>query len=534
MAPVSLKITGRILRTPVFMILILLWIILVISLASSPQPLSLSPNLISGNGNVPQYQTSTITVLNGTNATVYSQTFNDYGKAETGWNVTYSISVFSGQMEVISSLQYAGITNGTGMVIYNVTGLQRDHLYEVTETVSYHGDEWANHTTPISTFTTHGVFSVSIVSGPVSITPVLSETSSSYFAIHVWKIPQNREENYTVKYGKTSGDNYIQAINWAQKGNFPDRLTNFTMTIQANIQTNFKYAGEPYYYSIGVISQNGSLAGASIFGSRVSTQAKMEDSAFLTFASLSIFLIIFSFYVCEYFSNPSKRVRKRGKVWRFFFGGTDLHYHQEISGRYGETLLTSVLISSPFVLITALTTYIFTTRIYGISPAIGVLISYSVASFMTVLFVSSLTVSAMRSRFRKFFVQISTKNDPFDPQVKINKNFFYAYFPSYLLTYFYMSLLTNFGWLSLFTSSSEIIDKVTVILYSINPLTYLWLLGVYLSKDIAVTGTSTFNPLASGLSPFSIFLIGSAWIILILVIPGVIFIKRERKAASNA
>ena len=47
-------------------------------------------------------------------------------------------------------------------------------------------------------------------------------------------------------------------------------------------------------------------------------------------------------------------------------------------------------------------------------------------------------------------------------------------------------------------------SMVTIILYGVNPLTYLWLLGSYFSKDITVTGTSTFTPSALGLSPAQI------------------------------
>ena len=76
-------------------------------------------------------------------------------------------------------------------------------------------------------------------------------------------------------------------------------------------------------------------------------------------------------------------------------------------------------------------------------------------------------------------------------------------------------------------------SKVTIILYGVNPLTYLWLLGSYFSRDLAVTGTSTFTPSALGLSPTTLLLIGSAWIMVILVIPGIIFRKREMEYSNN-
>ena len=92
-------------------------------------------------------------------------------------------------------------------------------------------------------------------------------------------------------------------------GNFPNHLVNFTMMNQANIQTNLNYTGEPYYYTIGVRSENGSIAGTAMFGSRVNSQAKMEDSVFLMFAGLSIFLILLFLYVTIYQSNADIRIK---------------------------------------------------------------------------------------------------------------------------------------------------------------------------------------------------------------------------------
>jgi hypothetical protein len=523
MALVSLKVTGRLLRSPVFIILIIFWLIMAISLASLSQPTSFYTSLISDNGNVPQYQTATITDLNGTNATVYSQTFNEYGDLEPGWNVSYSLSIFPDQKDIIVN-SYAGITDRDGMVIYNITGLQKNQSYSVSETVTYNGNEWANHTTDILTFVTHGTPSPSVVSGQVSITPVLSEASPSHFALHIWKIPQNRKENYTVQYGVSSGNNFVQAINWMVNGNLPDQLVNFTMVSQANIQTHLNFTGEPYYYTIGVRSENGSLAGTAMFGSRVSSQAKMEDSVFLIFAGLSLFLILIFLYVSTYLSNVFRKVIKNGKMRRFIFGKGDLPYRQEISGRYGEILLTSVLLSIPFILITAFVTYLFAIRIYGISLNPEILISYSAASFMTVLFTSSLTIVVLRSRIGKFLVKNEEKNTIPSKLVTV--------VPSYLLSLFYLSLLTGYGLLSLLSSSQQTLQKVTLALYSINPLTYLWLLGSYFSRDIAVTGTSTFNPSALGLSPLTLLLIGLVWVIIILVIPGIIFRKRERRQTT--
>jgi hypothetical protein len=526
MALLSVKVAGRLMKSPVFIILIIFWIIIALSLASVSQPASFYASLISDSGNVPQYQTTTITELNGTNATVYSQTFNEYGVAEQGWNVTYAISVFNGQKDTIVNSHYAGITDITGLVVYNITGLQKDQVYTVSETVGYRGYEWANHTASILTFATEGTPSSGVVSGQLSITPVLSDASPSHFSLHIWKIPQNGKANYTVLYGVYSGNSFGQAINLMVDGNFPNHLVNFTMMNQANIQTNLNYTGEPYYYTIGVRSENGSIAGTAMFGSRVSSQAKMEDSVFLMFAGLSIFLILIFLYVTIYQSNAFGKVIKSGRIRNFLLGKEDLHYPEEISGRYGEILLTSVLLSTPFILISALVAYLFSIRIYGISPGAGVLLSYTAASFITVLFATSLTVIVLRSRFGEFIVHNYAKKTMLSRLV--------TFVPGYLVTFFYLSLLTNYGMLSFLSSSQQIIQKVTLILYSVNPMTYLWLLGSYFSKDIAATGTSTFIPSALGLSPLTLLLIGLAWIIAILVIPWVIFSKREKAVIGAA
>ena len=525
LSSMSVKVAGRLMRSRAFIILIILWIIIALSLASVSQPASFYPSLISESGNVPQYQTVTITELNGTNATVYSQSFNEYGVGLQGWNVTYAISIFSGQNYTNINSHYAGITDSCGMVVYNITGIEKDQVYKVSETVHYKVNEWANHTATIVTFTAGETPPSGAASGQVSITPVLSDSSPSHFALHIWKIPQNVKENYTVLYGVYPGSSFEQAVNLMGDGNFPHHLENFTMVNQANIPTNLNYTGEPYYYTIGVRSENGSIAGTTMFGSKVSSQAKMEDSVYMVFAGLSIFLILVFLYINIYQSNESENVIKSERIRKFLFGKQDFHYPEEISGRYGEMLRISVLLSTPFILISALVAYLFSIIIYGISPGAGVLLSYMAASFITVLLATSLAVILLRSRFWKFIVKNYTKK-----KVLINMVIFV---PGYLVTLLYLSILTNYGLLSFLISSRQILQKVTFILYAVNPLTYLWLLGSYFSKDIAVTGTSTFTPSALGLSPTTLLLIGSAWVMVILVIPGIIFRKREMEYSNN-
>ena len=251
----------------------------------------------------------------------------------------------------------------------------------------------------------------------------------------------------------------------------------------------------------------------------------MEDSVYLVFAGLSIFLILSFLSVNIYQSNEFGNVTKSGRIRKFLFGKQDFHYPEEISGRYGEILLASVLLSTPFILISALVAYLFSIIIYDISPGAGVLASYTAASFITVLFATSLAVILLRSRFWKFIGRNYAKK-----KVLINM---VTFVPGYLVTLLYLSILTNYGLLSFFISSRQILQKVTIILYGVNPLTYLWLLGSYFSRDLAVTGTSTFTPSALGLSPTTLLLIGSAWIMVILVIPGIIFRKREMEYSNN-
>ncbi len=516
----SVKFAGRLLRSRVFIILIIFWIIIALLLVSVPQPASFYPSLISHSGNVPQYQTSTITELNGTNATVYSQTFNEYGIAEQGWNVTYAISIFNGQNHTTVHSHYAGITDSCGMVAYNITGIQKNQSYRVSETVHYRGNEWANHTATILTFATEGTPPSDAASEEVSVTPVISDSSPSHFALHIWKIPQNEKENYTILYGVYPGNRFVQAVTLMGDENFPHRLVNFTMVNQVNIQTNLNYTGEPYYYTIGVSSESVRIAGTTMFGSRVSSHAKMENSVFLMFVGLSIFLILVFLYINIYQSNVFRKAIKSKRIRKFLFGKQDFHYPEEILGRYGEILLTSVLLSTPFILISALVAYLFSIRIYGISPGAGVLLLYTAASFITVLFTTSLTVMALRSRFWEFIVRNYEK--------KTMRSRLVIFVPGYLVTFFYLSVLTNYGLLSFLSGTHQIIQKVTIILYSVNPLTYLWLVASYFSRDIPVTGTPTFTPSTLGLDPLTLLLIGLAWVIVILVIPGIIFRKRER------
>ena len=355
----------------------------------------------------------------------------------------------------------------------------------------------------------------------LSITPVLSTSNSRYFALHIWKIPENESENYSIVYGVASGNSLSTVYNWTQTGTFPNHLLNFSMKTQRNIQTPFDYVGEPYYYGVGVKSANGNIVRTVVFGSMVSNHSKMKDYEFLSFISLSVFLVFITSIVGIYLCITPKNAQKIGRIRKFLIRGVYRPKYSTSLERFKGTLSAALLLSVPFVLITSIVVYVSDKNFYGGAPDIAILLSYSLAAFMTSAFAASLTVLVIQSRLGNG-LRLFTDNVAGKTSTKI-----LAWISLYFIAYFYILLIINSEFLSFFINSTRAVEKLTIILYSINPLSYLWLLGSYLSKSLAANGLFTFDPSSISLSPTYIASIGITWIILLIILPWAIFKKRD-------
>ena len=93
-------------------------------------------------------------MTHGVNMTVYSQTFNLYGNPASGWDVNYNLSLISHGKNVHIASGFAGITNNSGMLRYNLTGVFNFNMYLLSETISNHDGNWANYSLTIVSFLT--------------------------------------------------------------------------------------------------------------------------------------------------------------------------------------------------------------------------------------------------------------------------------------------------------------------------------------------------------------------------------------------
>ena len=197
--------------------------------------------------------------------TVYSQTFTMYGKSASGWEINYSPYLTNREKNVRIESGNAGVTNSSGTVRYNLTEVFNFNTYLLSETVNNRDGNWANYSMVIVSFLNYSEPFLHPSLSPVSIIPVVSSNNPRYFAIHIWRIPQNNSENYSVVYGIAPGNSMFTVFNWTETGAFPDYLLNFSMKTQKNIQTSFNHTGEPYYYGVGVKNERGSTIRTVVF-----------------------------------------------------------------------------------------------------------------------------------------------------------------------------------------------------------------------------------------------------------------------------
>jgi len=526
MYPKRLGAAEKILKSPIFILIVILWILFSVSLVAVPQPNSFYTDFISASGKVPQYQSSVLISRQGSNITVYSQTFTMYGKSASGWEVNYSLYFTNEEKNVRIESGNAGVTNSSGMVRYNLTEVFNFNTYLLSETVNNRDGSWANYSMVIVSFLNYGGPYLHASLSPVSITPVVSSNNPRYFAIHIWRIPQNNSENYSVVYGIAPGNSISTVFNWTQTGAFPDHLLNFSMKTQKNIQTPFNYTGEPYYYGVGVKNERGSTIRTVVFGSIVSNDSKMEDFEFLSFVALSVFLVFLASYIGIYLCITPKNVRKSGKVIKFLTRGIYRPKCNTGLERFKVAMSSSLLLSVPFIFTTSIIVYIFSISFYGKTPDITTILSYSLAAFLTVAFAASLTLLLAQSMVGKI-LRLFIDNVQGKTSIKV-----LAIILLYSVTYLYFSLIGDLGILSLFVSSTKVVEKITVILYSVNPLSYLWLLGAYLSKSLSANGLFVFNPSSIFLGPIYIASIGMIWIILLIILPWAIFRKKDESKGT--
>ena len=217
----------------------------------------------------------------------------------------------------------------------------------------------------------------------------------------------------------------------------------------------------------------------------------------------------------------AKKFRKSGKVTKFLIRGIYRPKCNTGLERFKVAMSSSLLLSVPFIFITSTIVYIFSISFYGKTPDIATILSYSLAAFMTVAFAISLTVLVIESRLGKI-LRLFIEN--IEGKIAIK---FLALVPLYLVIFFYLGLISNWGLLSALISSQETVEKLTVIFYSLNPLSYLWLLGSYISKSLSVTGLFIFDPSSMFLNPLYIIFVGIIWVIMLIILPWAIFKKRD-------
>lgn len=518
MKNIVLSALKSVLKSRLFIVIISLWLVFTILIGIASQ------NAYSFayyyNGQLPNYQNTVITELNGTNLTVYSQTFNQFGQGAGGSFVHYSLILMPNetvQEQQTVSEGFAGATDNTGYVNYNISGILGNNFYFLKESVSIAGTSLIINSTTSINF----VGSQSGVPNPfsektISVTPVVDQADPSVYSLHIWKPKSVESDEISISYEA------YPSLTAFPNGPLPNRLATINITYEENVPTPFLVHGNLYYYWVNINYQSGELAGASLFTPLKTPSIESAHSLNFVFGISAIFIFLEAIVLASLLGTAEKPI-VLGKQRKALSVAAEFLSSPKRSEMFKNSVITTTLSFVPMVLITAALGSLFSLLAYRQAPPISDIIAYSLSSMLIGAIGASFTYIGLLTRFRPLFV----KNEKGDKRTKWSGRLLWSIV--FVWQYYFMILNLNGFIYPLIYNNSKDLTLNLIVSNIVNPSSYMWLVGEFISGNLFFVGTYSFVPSAFGLSLLLILVVGAIWFLIAVLLPFLLFRRTDLK-----
>jgi len=503
-------------KSRIFIMAFVFFAILVLGLSSLQQPVSFYSYSPSYGGVDSRYYTLASWSTNNTNLSVYSQTFNSYGRAVDHWNITYSISSSVDGNRVMASGE--GITNSTGFIKYNVSGLSAGQVYILQEKIWHNKSASVSYSANIISLLNVSDYERSNYLTTVFVRPVLTPNSNEY-SMFLWLPDRIYGGNYTVKYGSTTYN--FSNFAFATQNKMPGNITKLKVHLNymTVIRTDLPLAGPPQLYMVKIDNSHDEVVGFTFFAIRIEGVYKSILSSSFTFGIEVLFLMLYSRVFSEalYDTNPQNVSR----LSRFLFGKSIKWFMENKFSEQGMGVSLVVVLSLPILLVSVLFNFLLSQLLYHHTPPYTYGLSYFLGLLVVVMLSSSITVMLLSFRRRRAWKRGMPKGNS-----GRKRRYWITFAVTYALTYFYLYVNLD-GFFYLFFGNATMI-KLTLISNLVNPLSYLWLLSELLTRNLFIGDLFPFSPRAYGITPLVLLILGIFWVAVIVILPSIVSHRSQK------
>lgn len=512
-----LQAARKIMLSKFFLVAVLLWLLAAFLISVAGVGFSSSPD---GNPvGVQDSQTSSIFVLLGNDLVFYSQNFNAYGAGIPGTYVYYNLSGLQANSGSVASHitgGFAGKTNSTGFIGLNIPGAYANYQYYLD--VHYYNPE-NGFNQSATEFLSTSLIPQSVPQSTVAITPVKSSTDSGTYALHMWSMPGTHIENATLFYVKGSSFNGFISQNGTVRYQGSVPLGKMNLDGPVNIQTGIPAVGTPYYYLVGLNYSNGDNAGQTFLQTAASPIVKAQQNSGFIFGTSLLFVFFGTASLIPVFSTTIER--RPGRFDKFipevFPDNKDMKGESLFLKRICSTLIVSI----PFLFITAFFAYLSSTTGVGSSPGYGVLLFYSLSLLMIVMM-----AAAYVSILIGLGVIVPQTKDSAEYR-KFNRRLMISLIP------LYFPFLFGFQ-LNLYTLGTVFpIPSIVVLNNFIDPFMYPFLIFQRISGSLLIGRPYPFSPSVYGITTASILIMGAVWIAVWILLPFLVLRRQTVRKPLN-
>ena len=486
-----------------FLVALVIWILLTFMISVVSVGV-ISDSSYINSYSIPDSQISAIIHTNGTTINYYGQNFNEYGVGISGTHIYYNLSGTSqtngGELKHITG-RYAGTTDSSGFITFNISSLNPAYLY-------YLNLHAFNSATGYNASLTYFISQNSSGStrDAISLTPVRSTKDTGKFALHAFADPGSRYNNATVFFQKEPYLYYTDLAPHYFDYDQTVRLGEVTVSGEMNIQTPFNISGHPYFYGVGINATTGGTLSSTAFITLPTPVDEANEASGFIWGISALMGIMLSFLAVVLLMNqpPQSNSRKARKFIPHILQGID---PKRNASAFSTIIGASVIASIPIALVTVFFSELVSYSAYGYTIPAG-----SILTLLAGLLITLMMGSAYASILIASGIPMQVAPGSPDYKRKYAKALLYMTpLIAGVLIYIFMN--------SSFAPTSQI-DPVPVVLVNfIDPFGYISIILQKLNGSLLFTRPYSFDPSAYGVSYLSIMLVGILWIVLWVVLP---------------
>jgi hypothetical protein len=510
-------LTGNIIkffRSRMFIAIFLIWILL--SLGFS---FGLSVEHSAQFGNIHDVYISDSPIYKGNTTQVFTQIFNKYGCGIPNLYVNYTLCIFDGNGFKFQKYGYGGITNSSGYLDYNFTGVSDNQAYRFVESTKYNNKNYVNTQIYLPFISGSVNESCYDLKSDIFVTPVVDYQDHSDYAFHIWRIPSNTTDQISVYYkvfasNSELGYAFTQGLPSPSNQSSINLINNVSLKFSSNINTNFPVYGNVYYYFINFIGKSGNSEAECAFSTQYNSNSNSAYFSQLMISLFSVCLGVVTLFIIAFINEyESNQKSIFGRVFPSFKDNKTNKSNFSIAL---ENRIYSSVISLPFIAIILVFTYTISYLKFGVSMNSFELITYFFSMLLVATIFGSIYTIFFNNKFLKSLKKSTSENK--------KERSFSRFFDFLVIVPPYMSIFTSL------TFYGGLTVRIISLLYFLDPVYYSYSVSVFFTNNLLSFSEFSIHKSNYFINGITVILMGLIWFLLIIILPLIFYKKKDNSS----